>query len=194
MGDLKIHSLENYAKDLSDYVFIETGTGMGEGLGYAKNYPFKRLHSIEYVTEIYNKVNPILSDYRTFIYNGSSESELPKILSTEYQSKILFWLDAHFPGADFHLNDYNFMKDLPEHMPLERELELIKSIRDISKDIFIIDDLQLYEQGNFENYNPGFVNIYGKIGKINFENIFSLTHNLFRIYRHQGFLIALPKE
>lgn len=193
MGDLKIHPLEIYSKDLSDYVFIETGTGMGEGLSYAKKYPFQRLHSIEYVTEIYNKVNPILSDYRTFIYNGSSESELPKILSTEYQSKVLFWLDAHFPGADFHLNDYNFMKDHPEHMPLSKELDLIKNCKDISKDIFIIDDLQLYEQGNYENYNPEFVKIYGKIGSINFEDIFSSSHTLHRIYRHQGFLIALPR-
>jgi len=34
--------------------------------------------------------------------------------------------------------------------PLERELRLIAGLRDTSRDVFLIDDLRLYEYGAFD--------------------------------------------
>lgn len=127
------------------------------------------------------------------IHNNSLEG-LNKILREIDSTPCLFWLDAHFPGADFKYNSYEYLKDVEElHKPLKLELELILSKRN-NQDVFIVDDLQLYEDGPFELYNKEFVSKYGDLNSQFLVKMLSKSFSLRRDYRHQGFLIATPKE
>ena len=88
--------------------------------------------------------------------------------------KILFYLDAHFPGEVS--NGFNYRNNIHDEtsFPLINELNLIKQIRPTSQDIIIIDDLCLFENGDFENGNVAedFANIGQKTG-ISIQNRFS---------------------
>jgi hypothetical protein len=122
----------------------------------------------------------------------------------EKDVSVLFFLDAHFPGADFHKMTYeeSIRQYQEEAFPLENELRIIKSLRDISKDVFIIDDFVLYDKDkNYESIKRGQVwqyewlqqelNIKTESGFI--FDLFSETHNFEKDYRHQGYLIMTPK-
>jgi len=117
----------------------------------------------------------------------------------------LFFLDAHFPGADFHKCTYEesirFYKQ--DAFPLENEVKLILANRDVSRDVFIIDDYILYDgEGNYETIKQGVVWKYGWLQeelnlKTNSQflyNSFKDTHELQKDLRSQGYLIATPKK
>ena len=134
-------------------------------------------------------------DDRLTLINDDSLNGLEKVLEELDERPALFWLDAHFPGADFHFNSYDHLADQPElHKPLKYEVELIASKRPNSKDVFIIDDLQIYEDGPFELLNQEFKDKYGELGIEFITEAFEKTHDFRRDFRHQGFLILTPKK
>jgi hypothetical protein len=76
---------------------------------------------------------------------------------------------------------------------LEKEVRTIKQHRDTTKDVFIIDDLRVYEDNN---YSDGNWPLKSQVGGDGIDFIFELfqdTHNIERDLRHQGFLIITPK-
>tara|TARA_B100000745_G_scaffold249676_3_gene171758 strand:+ start:2014 stop:3432 length:1419 start_codon:yes stop_codon:yes gene_type:complete len=179
-------------------VFIESGTGFGVGITHALRYSFFELYSFEYVDELHEHCKNTIVDDRLSLLRIDTISGLKSVLSdVDVNVPILFWLDAHFPGADLGLNDHDHMADQPSiHMPLEGEIEVIKSLRPKSSDVFIIDDLQVRvgDSGVEIPNPPGFNEKYG-MGGIGFiEEAFGGTHNFTRDYRQQGFLILTPKE
>jgi hypothetical protein len=194
MGELYLHNLQYYIDKFGCNTFIETGTGIGTGLSYAAKFPFRKLWSFEYHKELYSKCVERFKDNEKIILSnvGSCEGIANyKIFHSGPDDICLYWLDAHFPGADFHYNSYDHMKDNYDiHMPLKTELSLIHPA---NKDVIIIDDLQLYEKGNFELANPEFVEKYGKKDLSKVLELYQDTHNFERDYRHQGFLILTPK-
>ncbi len=74
-------------------------------------------------------------------------------MNIEQDQRFFCWLDAHFPGADFGKSAYNSIADKNLRIPLESEMRKICQLRDVTKDIFIIDDLRIYEDGPFQNGN-----------------------------------------
>ena len=120
------------------------------------------------------------------------------------ESPVLFFLDAHFPGADFHKCTYE--ESIREHMkdafPLEEEVQIISKNRDVSKDVFIIDDFILYEEGDYDCINYNCVWEYGWLQeeldlKTNSQflyDMFEKTHDLTKDLRSQGYLIITPKK
>jgi hypothetical protein len=106
---------------------------------------------------------------------------------------VLFFLDAHFPGADFHYESYTSVTDYNIRLPLKRELETISALRDISKDVFIIDDLRVYEDNDYSDGNWPLRSVAGGNGIDFVYQIFEKTHNIQKDLRHQGFLIITPK-
>jgi len=196
MGELYLHNLGDYIQKYGCSVFIETGTGKGTGLSFASAFPFKKLYSIEFVESLFFEcVLKFKKDDRVSLINNNSIAGLSSILCENViKDPCLFWLDAHFPGADFGFNSYDYLKEFKDlHKPLEKELETICSLRPNAKDVFIIDDLQIYEDGGFELLNLEFKKAYGESGIEFIERLFSATHNFTRDYRHQGFLILTPK-
>jgi hypothetical protein len=201
MGTIKRFDIMNLIKkyDLKNYV--ETGTGMGECLEFAMRHPFKRFYSIEIYEEIHNKVQEKFKNISK-MYNrecnillGNSFEMLPEILSKiENKGNTLFFLDAHFPGADFGHQLHGDEKNLDQIIPLNMEMRTIIKNRDISKDVFIADDLRIYEDGPFASGNWPDRELYGGDGIGFIENLFMGTHTINRDYRDQGYVVLSPQH
>ena len=173
--------------------FVETGTGAAEVVRSISSIKSDlNIHTIEIIEEIFNK-NKISNSYLTNVnwHLGQSSEVMPEILP-QLEGNTLFWLDAHFPGADFGLASYGDEKDLDKRLPLRSELEIIVEGRDVSNDVFVIDDLRVYEDGPFETGNWAERNLYGGDGIAFIEDLFEDTHFVVRSYNKQGFVILLP--
>ena len=101
-------------------------------------------------------------------------------------------MDAHYPGADFGLASYGDEKDMDKRLPLQKELETILAVRDVNEDVFVIDDLRIYEDGDFEAGNWDERKKYGGDGIEFIEEMFDDTHYVVRSYNKQGFIILFP--
>ena len=173
--------------------FVETGTGQAEVVRsvYEADETLN-IHTIEVVPEIFEQ-NKIKFSYLNDVswHLGTSFKILPEILPT-FEGNTLFWMDAHFPGADFGLSSYGDEKDMDKRLPLKRELESIVQSRDVSHDVFVIDDLRIYEDGPFETGNWDERTKYGGDGIGFFEEMFEKTHYIGRSYNAQGSVILFP--
>jgi|TARA_E500000305_G_C4028105_1_gene243055 hypothetical protein len=173
--------------------FVETGTGKAEVVqSISKIKSNLNIHTIEIMEEIYNE-NKISHSYLTNVnwHLGQSSEVMPEILP-QLEGNTLFWLDAHFPGADFGLASYGDEQDFDKRLPLRSELELIVKGRNVSDDIFVIDDLRIYEDGPFESGNWADRKLYGGNDITFIEDLFDDTHFVVRSYNKQGFVILLP--
>ncbi len=173
--------------------FVETGTGQAELVRsvYEADETLN-IHTIEVVPEIFEQ-NKIKFSYLNDVswHLGTSFKILPEILPT-FEGNTLFWMDAHFPGADFGLSSYGDEKDMDKRLPLKRELESIVQSRDVSHDVFVIDDLRIYEDGPFETGNWDERTKYGGDGIGFIEEMFEKTHYIGRSYNAQGSVILFP--
>ena len=184
-------------KNVLDYYdiknFVETGTGQAEVVRsvYEADETLN-IHTIEVVEEIFDQ-NKIKFSYLKDVswHLGTSFKILPAILPT-FDGNTLFWMDAHFPGADFGLSSYGEEKDMDKRLPLKRELESIVQSRDVKNDVFVIDDLRIYEDGPFETGNWDERTKYGGDGIGFIEEMFEDTHYIGRSYNAQGSVILFP--
>ena len=173
--------------------FVETGTGQAEVVRsvYEADESLN-IHTIEVVPEIFDQ-NKIKYSYLKDVswHLGTSFKILPVILPT-FDGNTLFWMDAHFPGADFGLSSYGDEKDMDKRLPLQKELESIVQSRDVRNDVFVIDDLRIYEDGPFEGGNWDERTKYGGDGIGFIEEMFEKTHYVGRSYNAQGSVILFP--
>ena len=207
MGLLREHKLTDYIDRYNLKYYFETGTGKAECLEYALRYPFEEYWTVdideELIEESFNKFKNMSKNINLLI--GKSIDILDEYIpQIPKESPTLFYLDAHFPGADFQKCTYE--ESIREHkkdaFPLEEEVDVILEKRDISKDVFIIDDLVLYEEGDFECLKVGCVWEYGWLqeeldlktdSKFLYEK-FEKTHDFKKDLRSQGYLIITPKQ
>ena len=207
MGLLREHKLTDYIDRYNLKYYFETGTGKAECLEYALRYPFEEYWTVDIdedlIEESFNKFKNMSKNINLLI--GKSIDILDEYVpQIPKESPTLFYLDAHFPGADFQKCTYE--ESIREHkkdaFPLEEEVDVILEKRDISKDVFIIDDLVLYEEGDFECLKVGCVWEYGWLqeeldlktdSKFLYEK-FEKTHDFKKDLRSQGYLIITPKQ
>ena len=207
MGLLKQHKLTDYIDRYNLKYYFETGTGKAECLEYALRYPFEEYWTVDIdedlIEESFKKFQNMRKNINLLI--GKSIDILDEYVpQIPKESPTLFYLDAHFPGADFQKCTYE--ESIREHkkdaFPLEEEVDVILEKRDISKDVFIIDDLVLYEEGDFECLKVGCVWEYGWLqeeldlktdSKFLYEK-FEKTHDFKKDLRSQGYLIITPKQ
>lgn len=195
MGSLKRFNLGKISKQYDCPYFFETGTWMGNGLAYAKNTPFTKLYSSEIMPEIADKARTRFSaENRIEIFTGNSTAVFEQTLPIIH-GNCVFWLDAHFPGAEEGLKDYNEYDNEQVKLPLEKELQLIKDIRPDFQDVILIDDLRIYETGPFKSGNlpegilpPSFRSIDFVFG------LFGDSHEVVRSYEDEGYLLLFPKH
>jgi hypothetical protein len=207
MGALREHDLSPLIEEFGLEYYFETGTGKGECLLHALKYPFKNYYTVdideELVEQVYKNINSYAKDINLLV--GKSIDILGEYVpQIPQESPVLFFLDAHFPGADFHKCTYE--ESIREHMkdafPLEEEVQIISKNRDVSKDVFIIDDFILYEEGDYDCINYNCVWEYGWLQeeldlKTNSQflyDMFEKTHDLTKDLRSQGYLIITPKK
>jgi hypothetical protein len=186
MGTLKAFNLIELKEKYKLNCLVETGTFTGDGIQLGLDAGFKEIYSCEIDLKFYNDACIRFTvNENVFLENISSEIFLEHIeyLIKPNNNNILFWLDAHLP--DIKNADKTLM------FPLQKELEIIKDVRNISKDVFIIDDLRIYEDGNFGHGNYENRDINMNSGFI-YSNLLP-THNIEKDYRHEGYLICTPK-
>jgi len=173
--------------------FVETGTGKAEVVqSVVEADDSLNVHTIEVIPEIYdkNKINfSYLKDVNWHL--GTSFDILPEILP-DLKGTTLFWMDAHFPGADFGLSSYGDEKDDDKRLPLKKELETIVANRDVTNDVFVIDDLRIYEDGPFGDGNWEDREKYGGDGIEFIEELFDETHYVVKSYNAQGSILLFP--
>jgi hypothetical protein len=195
MGTLPKYEL----KTANCKVFFETGTGLGHSLLHAlDNGNFDLLYSSEIHDATANRAKECFKKNKNVeILNMTSLVALKNILiNISPETPILFFLDAHFPGE---VEDgFSYSSNVPSgtSMPLKDELELIATFRSNSRDVIIVDDLKLYEDGPFDNGSiaKGFANISESHRSLEFIKDLYPERNIHRNYQDDGYLIIQPKD
>jgi hypothetical protein len=202
MGSIQIFDLSKYIQQHKCTTYVETGTGAAECLSHAVNYPFEQFYTIDIDGDLIEKAEKQFNNPKiTFIHNYSSVALNELVPTLPKDKPVLFFLDAHFPGADFHKISYeeSIRQFMDEAFPLLGEIKIIKNHRDISNDVFIIDDWKLYDDTlNYEMPGWQYKNLQEELGLITKPNEiykeFEVTHDYEINLRHQGFLFVTPKN
>jgi hypothetical protein len=195
MGSIQIFSLTEYIEKFKCKTYVETGTGAAECLTHAVTFPFEKYYTIDIDGELIEKAEATFNNPKiTFIHNYSSEALKELVPTLPKDEPVLFFLDAHFPGADFHFETYTSTEDYHTRLPLEREVRNLVNLRDTSNDVIIIDDLRVYEDNNYSDGNWPLRSQAGGNGVEFIYELFGQTHIIEKDLRFQGFLIITPNK
>lgn len=195
MGSLQRFDLRKYADRYGLSVFFETGTFRGAGVRRALECSFTQIFSVEIIDEFYDEVAAEFDDVGSVkLVHGDSVAALAENLPA-IDGSIFFWLDAHFPGADGGLQVYNSSYDEAIRLPLESEIRTIKKLRDDRKDVILIDDLRIYETGEYERGNlPAEIKPPAVSGIDFIFDLFGESHHILRLGYDEGYLLLLPNS
>ena len=133
-------------------------------------------------------------------------SSLCQLLSASDRN-CLYWLDAHFPGADAGLKSYSDSKDSSERVPILQELSAIFKY-DNGNSVILVDDLRCFSDNNDIQYHDfdAHMNSLGERGKdCTRESIVGITlnqimdliptnYNIQVINKSEGSLLLTPKH
>lgn len=200
MGHLQAFDVQGFIDLYALKGYVETGTGIGDSLGHALKFSaFEQLFSVDFDEDLYKKALIKFQDPRLKLINKLSREALPEILNEISPDKnYLFFLDAHFPKADFGTDPDRYVKSVQDYgkdaIPLQEELAIIKNVRACIKDVILIDDVWIYEDGPFEGGNWKERSKLS-IGSRDFvTELFKNTHEISVTYKQQGYLILIPKK
>ena len=187
-------------RDFGIRAFVETGTGIGNTLDrvVGATGPDFDIYTIELMDELWEPIRARYEDTpRVRTLKGYSHECLAEVLSTLSESPTLFWHDAHFPGADFGIGGatYGSEPDPVKRIPLQAEMEAVTaSGRDISRDVFIIDDLRIYCDRQFTGGVWGQRSVAGGDGYGFVMDTLRETHTVYESLIEQGMLLCFPKD
>ena len=195
MGSLKRFDLNRIIKDYNIAYLFETGTFLGDGVAYAQQSNFKKIFSVEIIPQIAADARKrFANDTSVEIITADSISALQKTLPT-LNENIIFWLDAHFPGADAGLTHYDADNNEELRLPLTKELATISKLRVNNNDVFILDDLRIYEDGPYELGNVPTDALPKTNRNLNFVyEYFDKSHFIIKSYLDEGYTILFPKK
>jgi hypothetical protein len=195
MGDVFFFALGKLINDFQADTFFETGTAYGLGVQSARMFAFRNIISVEIIASAVDRLKPAFAgDGRVKLMCGRSTDVMTHVLPL-IPGNIIFWLDAHFPGADIHLAKFDAEKDPDTRLPLQQELELIKRLRPKKRDVILIDDLWIYERNNYEWGNIEEVGL-GSLANYDskfLDTLFAESHVAQRFMNHGGYLALIPK-
>jgi hypothetical protein len=190
MGNLNKFNLKEFITKYNSNVFVETGTWTGDGVNHASSFNFEKLFSIELVEELYLKAEQrFINNNKIKIFHNNSCDGLKYILENfvKEDDKIIFWLDAHLPQFYTKNIDDRYDVNTKILIPLEEELKIIKNYKNISNDVFLIDDLRIYEEGPYAHGNwYDVVNSKLYTQGIKFiEDLINTTHTITKNYEDE---------
>lgn len=197
MGYISQWPVEELKKEYGLEIAIETGTCTGHGAVTLASHNFKKVYTIE-VLERHFKLLDFSHTPSIHALLGSSIDVLPGILKGNRNIPTFFWLDAHLPSHYGHRDntrkDFKLVasRDKEIEFPLKRELELIVENKDVSRDVFVIDDIRIYEDGPFTSGLARGIARSPERGISFICDLFKKTHLITRDYRNEGFLILEP--
>lgn len=198
MGSLAHFHLDMIRKRHKLVAFVETGTGDGAGVAAALKAGFQRVESIEIVQQLVDGARRrFAGDNRVRLWHGDSRTVLLDVMrSLTSEQPALFWLDAHFPGADYGIGGYDSEQSLGKRLPLAEEVELIAAARQGIRDVILIDDARIYQPGAYgagdlpEDWPP----LRGVKRSLDFvRESFGKTHGVVVDYADQGYVMVTPK-
>jgi hypothetical protein len=195
MGNINRFDLNRIIREYRAPFFFETGTFRGDGVAYALQSSFKKIISVEIIPEIADQAKQRFNaEPGVEIIEGESTSVLQQKLP-ELSENCIFWLDAHFPGADAGMTEYDAANDEAVRLPLANELETIYKLRAGFKDVLILDDLRIYEDGPYEKGNVPADALPKSNRDIGFVyDYFSKSHRVMKSYLDEGYLLLFPKQ
>jgi|TARA_B100001142_G_scaffold230724_1_gene228849 hypothetical protein len=188
--------LEQMLKNFGIKNFVETGTGDGSSMDKVLLTEIvDNAYGIELDDELYANLAEAYAgiDYM-HLYKGYSEDKMANVMDDIDDEPALFWLDAHFPGADYGPAGYGAEEDVNKRLPMEAELRVMKEKRDLSKDIIFMDDLRIYVDRGYEAGNWDQRKMYGGDGYDFVEELIGDTHVLVEHHGDQGYLLAFPVD
>ena len=174
--------------------FVESGTGDGSSMDKVLLTGRKlSAYGVELDEELYENLEKKygMLGY-VALYKGYTEDQFVRVMEDLDDSPTLFWLDAHFPGADYGDASYGAEEDIDKRLPMEKELRVMKENRDLSNDIIIMDDLRIYVDRPFVAGPWPQRKLYGGDGYDFVEEIIGETHILIEHHGDQGYLLAFP--
>ncbi|HPG11214.1 MAG TPA: hypothetical protein PLU37_06770 [Chitinophagaceae bacterium] len=194
MGSINRFDLDGIKRRFNISNFIETGTWKGDAIAIALNTSFRNIISIEIVPDLAEKAKARFDQHKEVkIIAGDSETVLSKELPS-VSGNCLFWLDAHFPGADEGIKGYDEEENDWLRLPLENELNAIRTCRTVNADVIIIDDLRIYEEGVYEKGNAPTDTLPKSIRNLDFLYLnFNETHHIIKSYKDEGYILVFPK-
>lgn len=194
MGSIRRFDLKTLAKQYKADYFFETGTFWGDGVQYALDASFIKLISVEVMPEIAEKARLRFQGVTNVeIVEADSVKGLASKIG-DLKGNCIFWLDAHFPGADAGLKPYDENMNDDFRLPLAREIETIARLRKKYNDVLIIDDLRIYEDGPFENGNVPQDALPASDRNIKFiYKHFRWSHVVVKSYQDEGYILLYPR-
>ncbi len=194
MGFINQFNLNRIVREYDIRYFFETGTWKGDAVAHALQFPFEMIISAEIIPAIAEEAKSrFQQEPRVTIIEASSTEALSATLPA-LNGNCLFWLDAHFPGADAGMERYDAIQDEDIRLPLEKELSIIHELRKNYQDLLIIDDLRVYEEGPYENGNAPADTLPQKNRNLDFINrLFDKSHITMKTYKNEGYLLLFPK-
>lgn len=200
MGQITAFNIPAILELFKCKTYVETGTGIGDSLRFILNFAFDKIYTVDIDEELIESAKNNFKDPRVTFINSLSTQALQELLPTlDKDDSVLFFLDAHLPGADFHKITYteSMEKYKQDSFPLEEELKMIKAARKDKKDVIVIDDLQLYEPDKCQHKTWFYENVQEQLGlKKNSKFVYDLyqdTHDIQIVTTHQGYLLLTPK-
>jgi hypothetical protein len=190
-------NVEKIIKEFNIKNFIETGTGIGDSLDFMSKFKDINLYSVELMDELYDVlIEKFKAHNNITLIKGFSTAEVKKLLNIISSEPTIFWLDAHFPGADFNIRGLSYDSKIENsiRLPLEDELRAIANgTRDVKNDVIVIDDLRIYKDGPYEG---GVWHERDTLGCSNIDfvkELFCETHTAYESYCQQGYITLIPK-
>jgi len=135
---IKMMVVESYLKRFSIDDFVETGTYLGDTLGYIAKSGV-RCTSIELSRELYEAAQKRFIGYKNVrLVQGDSGHRIPELLK-EINKPVLFWLDGHYSSG--------ITASAKTHTPISAELQAILS-HSVKKHVILIDDARCFDGRN----------------------------------------------
>jgi hypothetical protein len=211
MGTITRFDLVDLHERFKVWHFVETGTGAGDGIAHVLNVQARRKHE-SHTSPVFNVIRSCEIDFdvacvarrrfederRVEVFNMESDEFLPlacRMLPPD--EPILFWLDAHFPGADHGGKAWDAEPSEGLRLPLKYELEAISEHRSECRDVIICDDLRIYRDGPYRHGNlPEHLRPLCPVERnVDFAyDLFDATHDIRELYDDEGYLLLTPKE
>lgn len=208
MGAIQTFNVAELQKTFNLSNFVETGTFKGDAIADLRGIPFSRFFSCEIEPTLFADCERrFAGDPLVEISNTNSVDFLERIKNLE--GNCLFWLDAHFPGADAQLKRYDSEPSMDVRLPLQRELETLSSRFATHNDVFVIDDRWVYEDdttirsgllfhhmlrhGQVEDLTS-FNHTVGSVRDSKMvESLLSATHDVWRLSHNNGYYVGIPR-
>lgn len=165
--------------------YVETGVALCESFRYAvETFGEQNCHGVDLDPDFIR--NARQSFPKSDFFLGTSVEAFKHWLSGDslkHADRVLFFLDAHFPGADYHGAPYD--PSAPNALPMREELELIRRYRPDNHDVILCDDARIYYEAPFANGNIPFKADHG------IEDIFPNRSYSIDL-RDEGYIIIKP--